>query len=207
MEGFIHIYNKNNKFPLSDSQIKTIINSSKNTNHNFRIIRNNTITGVYYTNEYSAYPYNSFNEYLFCPVGQFSEQKNNIQQILRTTQKEVVSSYIENLAGTFLISTVNLNSNDIDIYTHVVRGENAFIFENQTNIIIGTDPLIVSAFSNFNLQPDFDPSNFISYFEHGYFADENTPYANVYALPENSHINISNIIKINSIDDTYKTAF
>src|SRR5699024_2574297 len=66
---------------------------------------------------------------------------------------------------------------------------------------------VISTLSNNNLKPKLDPANFTSYFEQGYFADENTPFENVIALPENSHVNINNRININSIDDTYETAF
>src|SRR5699024_2524292 len=207
MEGFIHIYNKNKKFIPKNPKIESIINNLKNTNHSFKIVSNETITDIYYTNEYSDYPYNKSENFLFCPVGQFVEDKNHIQDILRSNNYDKIRQTVNGLSGAFLLSSVNLNNNSIDIYTHVVRAGSVFKFEDYNSIIVGTDPLIVSAFSNENLQPQIDSSNFISYFEQGYFADENTPFYKVIALPYNSHINISYKVTINDMDDTYDTAF
>lgn len=207
MEGFIHIYNKKAEFSFSNSQIKNVINQLKQTEHIFKITRNEKIIGIYYTNEYDTYPYRNNDQFLFCPVGQFIEDKKNIQQKLFSPNISDRIDCIEKLAGAFLISTVNTLTNEIDIYTHVVRAESSFIYEDDRHTIVGTDPLLISTLSNNKLKPKFDPANFTSYFEQGYFADENTPFENVKALPENSHINISNLTKINNIDDTYKTAF
>lgn len=207
MEGFIHIYNKSAEYSFSDSQIKNVINQLKQTDHIFKITRTKKIIAIYYTNEYITYPYKNSDSFLFCPVGQFIEDKVIIQQKLASPNISDRIDCIKNLAGSFLISTVNTIKNEIDIYTHVVRAESAFIYEDDKHTIVGTDPLVISTLSNNELKPKFDSSNFTSYFEQGYFADENTPFENVTALPENSHINISNLTKINNIDDTYETAF
>src|SRR5699024_4094655 len=118
-----------------------------------------------------------------------------------------INNYVSGLGGAFALSISNLITNTVDIYTHVVRAESVFIYEDSSRIIVGTDPLIVSVFSNDSLKPTLDFTNFISFFEQGYFADEHTPFKKVVSLPPNSHISIKDSVKINDIDSTYSEAF
>ena len=209
MEGFIHIYNKKNNInSLNADIVSGTINFYKETTHTFESIYNEQILSLYYTNEYDEYPYKKDKNILFCPVGQFVEDKLEIQKGLSSSVANEKIHVVKNLKGAFGLSTSNLIDNSIDIFTHVVRAESIYCFENDNYIIIGTDPLIISVLTNRQLQPDFDSSNFISFLEQGYFSDELTPFSGVYCLPENSHIRIFNgKIVIQEIDDTYTHAF
>jgi len=207
MEGFLHIYNKNNKLEFKDNLFVNIIDTYKNAEHHFKIHRSENLIGIYYTNEYMNYPYNHSDSKLFCPVGQFAIDKIQLQSQIFSLSHSQVRKVISDLSGAFAISTVNLESEIIDVYTHVVRAEGVFIFEDSEKIIVGTDPLIVSVFSSDKLEPDFDASNFISFFEQGYFADENTPFKNVVSLPPNTHVQINKQVSYVDLDNTYDTAF
>ncbi|WP_052256868.1 hypothetical protein [Salinicoccus sp. YB14-2] len=207
MEGFLHIYNKSHSNKIKKDVYEKIINTYKDTRHFFKILSNNKITSIYYTNEHKNYPYSSDSNRLFCPVGQFAIDKIQLQSQIFSLSSSQVRKVISNLSGAFGISTVDLESEIIDVYTHVVRAEGVFIFENSEKIIVGTDPLIVSVFSSDKLEPDFDASNFISFFEQGYFADENTPFKNVVSLPPNTHVQINKEVNYTDLDNTYDTAF
>lgn len=207
MEGFLHISYKGHYNFLQDNTIKSTIDNYKNVKHTFRIHHKNNIIGVYYTNEYNNYPYNIYAENLFCPVGQFIEDKLDIQETLIKGTKSDRIKMVQKISGAFSLSHVDFKAGTIHLYTHVVRAESIYIYEDDYKIITGSDPLLVSALSNDSLKPEFDSSNFTAFFEQGYFADNSTPYKNVFCLPENSYIKINHTIKIESIDDTYDTAF
>lgn len=209
MEGFLHILSTtgNLKF-INVEKIKKVINNYKSVDHTFKIINNDYTFGVYYTNEYTDYPYSTDLNSLFCPVGQFAISKSSIQKAINTYSTDDFKEYFSKLSGAYSISNVNLIKNDIDVYTHVIRAESVYLYKDENLMVVGSDPLLVSIFSNEKLTPIFDASNFVSYLEQGYFADENTPFKNVNCLPANSHIKInSRGIQITEIDNTYEIAF
>src|SRR5699024_9460538 len=145
---------------------------------------------------------------LACPIGQFVGDKNLLLQKLIYLSDEEKRSVISDIQGTFLMALGNLKNKKIEIFTHVTRIESAYYYESDSKIIVGSDSLIISALSNDRLIPEFNPENFISFFELGYFADERTPYKNVTCLPENSHIKVEdNILNIVSNDDSYSNIF
>ncbi|CDZ99679.1 hypothetical protein BN1048_00598 [Jeotgalicoccus saudimassiliensis] len=208
MEGFLHIYNKKKNNYITEDKVSETINFYKETSHIFESVSNEQLISVYYTNEYREYPYNKYENHLFCPVGQFVEGKLDIQKILMTSNADEKHSIIRELRGAFALSTANLIDNSIDIFTHVVRAESVYYYEDENHIIVGTDPLVISVLGNEKIQPIFDPANFISFLEQGYFSDELTPFKDVLCLPENSHIRIADgNITSKEIDDTYHSAF
>lgn len=207
MEGFLHIFHKNNFQNLNEDNYKNLINGYKGVTHSFKIKQKNNIVGIYYTNEYSSYPYQEYKNDLFCPIGQFIDDKNNLQTTLIDSNEAQKISTVKKLSGAFSISQIDFNMSLIYVFTHVVRAESVYIFENQNKIVVGSDPLLVSVFSNDNHKPEFDSSKFISFFEQGYFADDSSPYKNVFCLPENSSIKIGQTLDIRQIDNTYETAF
>lgn len=208
MEGFLHFYNKEKNDYIFPEKVINIINSYKETSHVFKTNYNDKLLSIYYTNEYEKYPYKKYENNLFCPIGQFVDNKLDIQNKLLASSQVENREYIKNLAGAFALSIADLNNNSINIFTHVVRAESLYYYEDKQKVIFGSDPLIISVLSNSVLKPDFDPSNFISFLEQGYFSDELTPYRGVTCLPENSHINFEDgKITIKEIDDTFHSAF
>src|SRR5699024_1170936 len=185
MEGFLFISSANKQRENYSDEIKNLINNMKSVNHYFHIINEDNITLIYYTNETSEYPYTKSNDYMFCPIGQYTVSKQELERKMINQTDEENRKTIQDLAGTFLVAKDNLKSKSIDVYTHITRIENAYLYESNEVIVIGSDPLIVSGVSNRNMKPIFDSKNFTSFFELGYFGDENTPFDGVKAVPAN----------------------
>lgn len=208
MQGFVFVSNKKRNIPLPHETIKNSINKLKGINHKFKIISDEHLTLVYYTNEYERYPYETNDSFLACPIGQFTEERNLLVQNLSSKDNIGKRKIVSDLAGTFLIALGDLRQNKIDIFTHITRIESAYSYESEDIIIVGSDPIIISALSNKKMKPEFDSKNFIAFFEMGYFADESTPFKNVVCLPPNSHIMIeSGSMKIKEIDNSYSNIF
>lgn len=207
MEGYIHLYSKKQSLQIDKQSIMSVIDESKGTKHYFNIKKNDSILGVYFTNQYSTYPYQNISNNLFCPVGQFTIGKNIIQDNLLVPSHDHRLNFLSKLSGAFSISSIDFKANVIHVYTHVVRAESVYIYEDDEFVIVGSDPLLISKLSNDNLRAELDSSNFISYFEQGYFADELTPFNNIKCLPANSYIKIQPKVEIFDIDDTFETAF
>lgn len=208
MQGFAFISNKTSKLEFSLEMLKQKINKLKGIEHRFKVVSDNNLTLIYYTNEFSEYPYINEDNILACPIGQFADDKNLLLRKLFFLSDEEKRRIISEIQGTFLVALGDLNKKKIEVFTHVTRIESAYYYESDSNIIIGSDPLIISALSNDRLVPEFDSENFISFFELGYFADESTPYKNVTCLPENSHIKVeNNNLSIVSNDDSYSSIF
>ena len=141
---------------------------------------------------------------MFCPIGQYTVSKQELERKMINQTDEENRKTIQDLAGTFLVAKGNLKSKSIDVYTHITRIENAYLYESNEVIVIGSDPLIVSGVSNRNMKPIFDSKNFTSFFELGYFGDENTPFDGVKAVPANTHIKVENHkVTYKDIDDSY----
>lgn len=208
MKGFVFITSKNKKVKLTEEVIKNTIDNLKGVKHDFKIISRENMTLVCYTNERISLETKKATNILACPIGQFvTDKKTVIHNLIHSTDLEK-RSMVSTMQGTFLLAIGNLEKKRIDIFTHITRIESAYIFESTNDIVCGTDPIIVSALSNESLNSQFEPSNFVSFFELGYFADENTPYRNVRCLPENSHIIIEkNKLCIIPIDDSYNNIF
>src|SRR5699024_9204941 len=133
---------------------------------------------------------------------------NALNDTLINRDHDANKSMISQLRGAFLVTTLDLKLKRFDIYTHVVRAESIYYYEDSEQTIIGTDPMIVSALSTDQLEVRFDPSNFVSFLEMGYFADELTPYKGVECLPANAHIVIDRTgTYIEQIDDSLSNAF
>lgn len=208
MKGFVFINNKNKISSSPDEMKEHVINNLKGIKHEFKIISNNNMSLIYYTNEADDFSSLTNNNIIACPIGQFVTDKNQLIQNMLYLDDVEKRKLISELQGTFLLAFGNLNENRIDVFTHVTRIESAYFFESKDCIVIGSDPIIVSAMSNDKLVPEFQPSNFVSFFELGYFADEKTPYKDVRCLPENSHIIIeNNYLSIYNIDDSYSNIF
>src|SRR5699024_7079702 len=99
MEGFLHIYNKSHSNKIKKDVYEKIINTYKDTRHFFKILSNNKITSIYYTNEHKNYPYSSDSNRLFCPVGQFAIDKIQLQSQIFSLSSSQVRKVISNLSG------------------------------------------------------------------------------------------------------------
>lgn len=204
MEGFIFISSKISQTEKSINNIKDVINRLKGINHFFRVISRENITLIYYTNETKEFPYSLNNDYMFCPIGQYTINKLDLEKKMIYENDKTNRETVSKLAGTFLIANGNLRNKKIDIYTHITRIESGYIYDSSEIIIVGTDPVILSALTNKSNQPMFNSDNFTSFFELGYFGDETTPFRGVTALPPNTHITIENHTVIyQKIDNSY----
>lgn len=202
MQGFIHIFKLNKNFDI-DINIKSLLQKYKTTSLNVYEARNENITSIYFTNEYTQYPYGSLKSGMFTPVGIFTRDINNIKNTLFNSENQDKLGYIKNLEGQFAIGYSDFISNQINLYTHVARIETIYCYTSKDMIIVGTDPLIISLISN-NGHVEFSISSMHSFILNGYYADDDTPFKDVYALPGNSHIMVNKDgIKINEIDDLY----
>src|SRR5699024_8023189 len=114
------------------------------------------------------------------------------------------TKYISALRGAFAIAMADFINNDLRFYTHIYRIDNIFYRETDQMIIVGTDPLIVSAISNpDNLKPEIEIENTISFLMNGYFADEKTLFKGIKLMPPNSVMKINeNGIAIEDVDNT-----
>lgn len=198
MEGFIKVIKKKNT-DIDISRIISLLKDYKNTKHFTDIKQSSEIIDIYYTNEYTEYPYQVDLEEQFTPVGNFTISKTEVKKALQKNDLK----FISNMQGSFAIGFSDLKFNITKLVTHISRIENIFHFENDEKIIVGTDPLLISMISSEKFVPIFDADNFYTFMQNGYYVDNNTPYKGVKSLPPNKYIIINNgITKIQNIDDS-----
>lgn len=202
MQGFIHIFYFNNNYD-SDTNIKSMLKKYKTSSLNVSETNNKNITSIYFTNEYTEYPYGSFQNGMFTPVGIFTRDINEIKNTIINQQPQDKLNYIKNLEGQFAIGYSDFIRNEINLFTHIARIETLYSYTSEDMIIVGTDPLIISLIATKG-QVEFSLSAMHSFILNGYYAGNGTPFKNVFALPGNSHIVIDKEgLKITEIDDLY----
>lgn len=204
MEGFIKVIKKKN-IDINISRIVSLLNDYKNTKHFTDVKQSKEIIDIYFTNEYTEYPYEVDINEQFTPVGNFTVLKSEIKNALQKNNL----NFISKMQGSFALGFSDLNYNITKLVTHISRIENIFHFENDEIIIVGTDPLIISMISSEKFEPIFYAENFYTFIQNGYYVDNNTPYKGVTSLPPNKFIVIENgkteVINIDdSLEDTLK---
>lgn len=207
MKGFIYIYQKNEIKHQLDNFIE-VINTLKDTEHDFIVKDNEKIRSVLYSNEVKSHVNKYLNLNHISIIGQFVDKEQNIINQLATLKENELIKYVSNLRGAFALAIANYNENSMKFFTHIFRIDNIFYRETTDEIIVGTDPLVVSALSNRNLKPEIEINNSVSFLMNGYFADENTLFKGVELVPPNSVMSVdSNGISIKSIDNSLETMF
>src|SRR5699024_7128007 len=131
-----------NEINISTTHIKNRIDNLKGIDHFFNINKNDQSVYIYYTNEHDTYPYEKNNRYSFCPIGELTVSREYLFKKLLESEDEKKSSFVSKLNGSFLISLADFHQNEVDIYTHVARIENAYIYKSESYIVVGSDPLI-----------------------------------------------------------------
>lgn len=205
MRGYLNIYYKKN-INIHSETIINIINNLKDHRHHVVHNHSNKIDSYYYTNENpNIINYIKDQKYYFtCLVGQYMTDELDVVRNIETKNEKDLDKYISNLSGVFNISNTDFNVEKITVFSHVSRIENSFYVETDSRIIVGTDPIIVSAIANDDLKPEFDITNAPGFLTQGHFTDETTFFKNVKAIPANSKLTImNNKFSINYIDDTF----
>lgn len=207
MKGFLYLFQKKNKMHSSDS-ILNAIDLLKEANHSFNIKETEQMRSIIYTNEmtkkYSDYI--SFKHISY--IGQFVDSPKIICEQLANLNEEELRNYVSNLRGAFALAISDYKNETMKFFTHIFRIDNVFYRETENEIIVGTDPLIVSAVSNENLKPEIDISNSVSFLMNGYFADEKTLFKGVELVPPNSVMDVSKDgISIQYIDNSIEEMF
>lgn len=207
MRGFLHIFNKNDN-NIEPNSVKNTINILKEHTHRIAHKSNTRIDSYYYTNEDSE-RLNSLNfsdQYGITLIGQYMGPEVNIIKSIIEKDGPELDRYISNMSGVFAIAYSNFQYDFIKLYMHISRIENVFYSESNDRIVIGTDPIIVSAISSTNLIPETDINNIPAFLTQGHFTDETTVFKNVQAVPPNSKLTVSNNqIDIKLIDGTFDT--
>ena len=207
MKGFIYIYNKK-KFCHETNIIKRTIDSLKDTKHKFDINEDNHMRSIFYTNVKNINDSGIINSKHISCIGQFVDNESSVKEQLSQLEEIELIEFVSKLRGAFALAIADYSKNSMKFFTHIFRIDNIFYRETENEVIIGTDPLIVSAISNKNLKPEIDISNSVSFLMNGYFADEKTLFKGVELVPPNSIMDISeNGINIKYIDDSIEEMF
>lgn len=203
MRGFLYIFQKNNIRHDYNRTIK-IINKLKQTEHHFDFKENESLICYLYTNEGDVLKEADQNSKFISLIGQFVDTKYNLIKSLSKLENERLKKYVSELKGAFALALANFPKNEMKFFTHIFRIDNIFYRETVDQIIIGTDPLLVSAISNIeNFEPEIEIRNSVSFLMNGYFADENTLFKGVKVAPPNSELTINEKgIEISNIDNT-----
>src|SRR5699024_109708 len=131
-------------------------------------------------------------------------QIDEIAQNMRKKNKQIELNYIKDLEGQFAIAYADYKQNTITAYSHVARIETIYSYVSENEIIIGTDPMLIGLIA-YNGKIEFDTNSMYSFLSNGYYADDQTPFKNIVALPGNSWIHISKDgLKVSNIDDLYE---
>src|SRR5699024_9919540 len=187
MEGFLKIIRKKN-IEVNIQPLLDLLRDYKRNQHFAYTKRNEEIISIYFTNEFDEYPYEIDEEELFTPVGNFINDRNQVKKYLSSEDWNSISQ----LQGSFAIGHSDFKRGKVILITHVARVENIFLYEDENLIIVGTDPLLVSLQSSFNFKPQFEPENYYSFIQNGYYTDNLTPYKGVKSIPPNEIIEIQN---------------
>ena len=208
MKGFIYIFQKKEEIKHAVEPMTSKIDDLKDTEHKFFIEQNNKMRSILYTNEptYKEELYKN-NKFISC-IGQFVKDDSKIIEDLSRLEFNSLKEYVTSLRGAFALAIADYSKNSMKFFTHIFRIDNIFYRETEDEIIVGTDPLIVSAVSNENLKPEIDISNSVSFLMNGYFADESTLFKGVRLVPPNSVMDIDmEGISIQYIDDSLDEMF
>lgn len=203
MRGFLYIFQKkdiNHDF----NKTKKYINKLKQTEHNFNFIEHEKLKCYLYNNEQKFSFENSEKSKCISLIGQFVDNPNKIITELSELENEELREYVSKLKGAFALALADFRKNEMRFFTHIFRIDNIFYRETKNQIIVGTDPLIVSALSNSEtMKAEIEIKNSVSFLMNGYFADENTLFKGVKVVPPNSELIINNKgTKILSIDNS-----
>src|SRR5699024_240626 len=211
MRGFIYIYSKAADLNVDTDALQRKIDDLKNVNHLFDVYTSKKMKGLYYTNE-SRDVLNSESQKddgQVSLIGQYAvDEKQIISRLVNATEEERLR-YVSDLSGAFAMGYADFLSDSLEFYTHIFRIDNIFLYESDSIIVAGTDPLLVSAASDpVYFKPKVEVKNAVSFLMNGYFADEKTLFKDVRALPPNSQIKIQNDqVDFNSIDDSIDKIF
>ena len=203
MRGFTYIFQKNN-IKHDYNKTKNIINKLKQTEHNFEFKENEILKCYLYTNEGELPKKTSHNSKFISLIGQFIDTYDNLITALSELENDSLRKYVSDLKGAFALALSDFTKNEMKFFTHIFRIDNIFYRETADQIVVGTDPLIVSALSNTtNFEPEIEVRNSVSFLMNGYFADENTLFKEVKVVPSNSELTINNSgIRINAVDNS-----
>ena len=203
MRGFLYIFQKNHTNHEYDRTIKKI-NKLKQTEHKFRFSENEKIKCYLYTNENKLPLENDRNSKFFSLIGQFVDNQDKIITALSELENYELREYVSELKGAFALALADFSKNEMKFFTHIFRIDNIFFRETADQIIVGTDPLIVSAISDTeNMKPEIEIKNSVSFLMNGYFADENTLFKGVKVVPPNSELIINNNgVETHNIDNS-----
>ncbi|WP_411843719.1 hypothetical protein [Salinicoccus sp. HZC-1] len=203
MKGFLYIYNKSLKQDYNAKTIINRINELKNVKHTFFEKSNPKMSCFYYTNEKQLNKKQIDSKHVSL-VGQYVEDEESIINVLSNSSENKAKNYVSELRGAFAIAIADFQKNDLIFYTHIYRIDNIFYRETDQQVVIGTDPLIVSALSNFkDFTPEVEIENTVSFLMNGYFADEKTLFKDIKLVPPNSAMKVDEGgISILMIDNT-----
>lgn len=203
MKGFLYVLQKDS-IEHDSNLVTSKINELKQTNHFFEFRENERLKCYFYTNEpnVSLKPIN--NSKFITPIGQYVKNIKKITKDLANLEDFEIRNYVSELRGAFAIGLADFVKNEVRLLTHIFRIDNIFYIENKEHIVVGTDPLIVSAISNSkNLTPEVEIKNCVSFLMNGFFADEKTLFKGVEVMPANSEIIINDEgILIRPIDNS-----
>src|SRR5699024_7567229 len=207
MKGFLQIYYKYNLKSRSEIITKKI-DEIKDCDHYYRINENDKICSIEYNNESQYKAVDFTNNKKVTLIGQFIKNESQLARKICILDNQKLINYISELRGAFAIALTDYKSNSMSFFTHIFRIDNIFYFENENEVIVGTDPLIVSAVSNDDLKPKIDIDNSVSFLMNGFFADETTLFKDVKVMPPNSVMTVnSQGIKIDELDNSYSELF
>lgn len=200
MQGFVHIFKLQSEAEVPNN-IDEILKSYKSKAIFSHIESTEEIISVYFTNQFDSYPYQYDFNGLFTPVGVFTRNIHDIFNNITSENKESKTNYVKNLEGQFALGYSDFSKKELNFFTHIARIETLYSFLNDKMIIVGTDPMIMSVIAGQG-KAEFDVHNMYSFIQNGYYADDKTPFKNIYALPANSYIKVNvDGIKISAIDD------
>lgn len=202
MQGFLHIYKINKNYKVKEN-IEFLIKEYKTKEIYTYRKTNENIISIYFTNEFQKYPYYDNYEGLFTPVGVFAENIMKIKGDIIYSSDAKNINYVKHLVGQFALGYSDFTKNEVNLYTHIARVECLYSYVDDQVIVVGTDPLLISLITS-ESHVNFDINSMHSFILNGYYADNNTPFKNIKALPGNSFIKISNDkLYVTEIDDIY----
>lgn len=203
MRGFLYIFQKIN-INHDFNKITKYINKLKQTEHNFNYIEHENLKCYLYNNEQKYSFENSEKSKCISLIGQFVDNPKKIISELSEFENEELREYVSKLKGAFALALADFKKNEMRFFTHIFRIDNIFYRETKSQIIVGTDPLLVSALSNpETMKPEIEIKNSVSFLMNGYFADENTLFKGVKVVPPNSELILNNKgTEILSIDNS-----
>ncbi|WP_026858343.1 hypothetical protein [Jeotgalicoccus psychrophilus] len=203
MKGFLYIFQKKNINHDSKNIIK-YINNLKQTEHHFNYNENAKLKCYLYTNESELSKESTKSSKNISLIGQFVDDIDKITNKLFNLEEEKLRKYVSELKGAFALALADFSKNEMKFFTHIFRIDNIFYRETPDQIVIGTDPLIVSALSNAErYEPEIEIKNSVSFLMNGYFADENTLFKGIKVVPPNSEMTINNNgVALHNVDNS-----